>query len=98
MNSEKVSKFLVFAGQTFYPEGGMDDFRFVYYNKCCQFESVEEVIENDDDCFEWCHIVDFETFEVVRRGTEHDIHYIENNIRKCRSVWNWEDVGDDDEQ
>lgn len=96
MNSEKVAKFLVFAGQTFYPEGGMDDFRFVCYKKGCHFESVEKAIENDDNCFEWCHIVDFETFEVVRRGTVHEIYNLKNCKMKARSVWNWEDVGDDE--
>lgn len=49
-----MNRYLVFAGDQYYPQGGWDDFRG-------SFEDLHEAIDRIDLNAEWWHIVDLET-------------------------------------
>ena len=58
-----MKRYLVFAGSTYYPAGGWNDF-------CGSFDSeldaLDYIARKDSDC-EWWHIVDTTTEQVTRR-------------------------------
>ncbi len=68
-----MKRFLLFAGDDYYPSGGWGDFVGSY-------DSVEEAIP--DAYSEWAHIVDTATGDVVREGTR-------PRNRRTHTEWAW---------
>jgi len=59
----KETKFLLFAGDNYYPSGGWSDFKGI-------FDSIEDALDGVDDCRtnDWFEIVSVETLEKVLSG------------------------------
>jgi hypothetical protein len=55
--------YLLFAGATFYPSGGWEDFRGTYATILAAMESAANI-----DSVDWWHIVNAETLEIVGKG------------------------------
>lgn len=59
-------RYFLFSGDTFYPLGGWRDF-------CGAFRSLQEANEAFDEQGQvgndWAHIIDIQTMEMVREGT-----------------------------
>ena len=81
-------KYIVFAGNQWYPQGGMKDLFL-------QSDNIEDiklfVIATNDD-FDWCQIVEKESFDIVLKGTrETDFHYDkEKGEMHYINIWEWE--------
>lgn len=61
-----MKRFLLFAGETYYPRGGWADFQ-------SSADTLDEAVEkaaNVADC-DWWQIVDTQNMEVVKRGRRH---------------------------
>ncbi|QWY13403.1 hypothetical protein [Escherichia phage vB_EcoM-ZQ3] len=56
--------FLLFAGYEYYPYGGIDDL----YAKGKTVEALREIYKNAEENFDWYHIVNAHTFEVVEHS------------------------------
>lgn len=54
-----MKRYLVFAGETYYPLGGWDDLRG-------RFDTVEDAVVAVTGKFDWWQVVDIETGEVVK--------------------------------
>jgi hypothetical protein len=62
-----VNRYLLFAGDRYYPLGGFKDFRG-------SFTVVEAAVEygrNETDDFDWWHVVDLLDGTIVQSGTSH---------------------------
>ena len=57
-----LKRYLLFQGETYYPDGGWNDFIGSYDS----IEEAENVLINKDAKFTWWHIVDSTTEEIVR--------------------------------
>lgn len=53
----KENKYYLFAGETFYPEGGFYDFRNSFDTLEEAKKAGEEFISFEEISFGWCHIV-----------------------------------------
>jgi hypothetical protein len=63
-----MKRFLLFAGDTYYPSGGWRDFQGDY-------ESVEDAFRSlarKRSSFEWYQVVDWKTREIVDAGARSD--------------------------
>lgn len=78
------SIYMVFAGIEFHPKGGIKDL----YCNTPNLDTIEKEIEESDEDFTWCHIVDSESLNIVKVGVEHNSYFgkIDN------SRWEWEDT------
>ena len=54
-------KFLIFAGDTYYPGGGFEDFVKACSSREEAIEKANEVLKNSD----WVHVVDLDTYCIV---------------------------------
>lgn len=72
------ASYMLFAGATYYPDGGMDDFR-----GCGSIDDLKELCRNNIEKWThgyidgWAQIVDRETFDVVLIARIEDIDSIE---------------------
>lgn len=57
-------KYLVFAGQHYYPSGGWDDF----ISSHSSLDEATDAAKKEMDAFDWWQIVDCETCSVVQEG------------------------------
>ena len=58
-------KYLLFAGEDFYPEGGFDDF----INTFDSIEDAKEFVDaNRGEDYKWAHIVDSKSFKILICG------------------------------
>lgn len=61
-------KYMLFAGNTYYPEGGFSDFKGLFGTVDLAIEAVSEYNENKDrfdDEWDWWHVVNALSLEVV---------------------------------
>ena len=56
-----MKKFLLFAGDEYYPRGGFYDFRMSFNSIS---EAKDHMLKNNES-FDWWHIIDSTTMEVV---------------------------------
>lgn len=56
-----MKRFLLFAGDNYYPAGGMYDYRG-------DFSTIEDALEARAPQWDWYHIVDHSTMKIVREG------------------------------
>ena len=60
-----TKKYLLFAGEYYYPSGGFHDFKG-------SFDTIRDVLSNVWDYHDWYHIVDSETLEIIKDGSKDD--------------------------
>ncbi len=77
-------KYMIFSGIEFYPKGGIKDF----YGYISNLDDIEKEIEDSDEDFHWCHIVDSKNLEIVKIGMEYEFY----SDRKNHSKWKWETI------
>lgn len=58
-------RYLLFAGDFYYPAGGFSDFIDSY-------KSIEEIKEDKLHDYDWYEIVDLKTYEIVKESRHHD--------------------------
>jgi hypothetical protein len=62
-----MKRFLVFAGDMYYPDGGWNDFRGAYDTLKEAKARVDEIKHNEETCsgYDWAHIADTATGEIL---------------------------------
>lgn len=60
-----TKKYLLFAGEYYYPSGGFNDFKG-------SFDTMEDAQSNIQDWHDWYHIVDSESLEIVKDCSKDD--------------------------
>ena len=60
-----TEKYLLFAGEFYYPSGGLHDF-------IGNFKTIEDAKGRIKDYHDWYHIVDLESLEIVDEGSKSD--------------------------
>jgi hypothetical protein len=58
-----VKRYWLFAGERFYPRGGVGDFRDSFDSEELATEAAKEVIRSDED--RWAEVVDMEQLTVL---------------------------------
>lgn len=74
-----MKKYLLFAGDSFYPSGGVDDFRGDFDTKRLALEFLTKAL-NTDEAIGWFQIVDYKTLKVLLEGNVDDIN--EDDVNK----------------
>jgi hypothetical protein len=64
-----MKRYLMFAGQNYYPEGGWFDCRGKFDTLEEAVEAAKETIPGDKQRWEWWHVVDAEEGEAVDWST-----------------------------
>lgn len=57
--------YLLFAGYTYYPDGGWGDFHGKYETEADAVEGANKAL--DDGC-DWWHVVDMATMKITKNG------------------------------
>lgn len=60
-----MKRFLTFAGDTYYPQPGWETSRGLYDTQDEAVEALKELHKDED--YDWCHVVDLETEQIVAR-------------------------------
>jgi hypothetical protein len=74
--------YYVFAGDKYYPLGGMKD----YQGLTNEIEEEKKEIENNSEDYDWAHFVDSYTLEIIEEGRA---DYPGGDFRK-KKEWTWE--------
>lgn len=64
-----MKKYLLFAGDNYYPMGGFDDFRG-------DFDTIELAEQHLKACFsdvDWAHIVDRDTRVIIKKYNQYEL-------------------------
>ena len=89
-------KYLLFAGNTYYPQGGMHDLKYsaATIDECKKYfvENAEE-ISNGTYINNWCHIVDASNLNIVVTG---ELESVQSDV-DLFSIVDWKD-GDTSEE
>ncbi len=56
-----MKKYLVFAGSTYYPMGGWNDFRTSFHS----IDEAKNYLLDTQKQYDWYHIIDSETYRIV---------------------------------
>jgi hypothetical protein len=59
----KLKRYLLFAGEEYYPKGGMDDFSGSFDTANEAHERINQLIRNEK--IEWWHIMDLSTGAII---------------------------------
>lgn len=60
-----MDRYLLFAGQVYYASGGWRDYRGSFTDLVIAKLRAEELLNNEDAIFDWYHIVDVDSGEIV---------------------------------
>jgi hypothetical protein len=60
--------YLLFAGDTYYAKGGFHDYKGIYGSVGSAQKAYSDLEENDPYNYEWYHVVDANTFEIVDKS------------------------------
>lgn len=84
-------KFLIFAGDEYYPSGGWEDFITTIDTLSNVHLYIDEIIKNNDHDYDWMHVVDMETHDIIitfrNINVGGDYMYFDDRIKNIISIY-----------